>query len=145
MDISNWAGSPIFSCMLPAFILDQHWNIAAMNPAFRRLAGDEWGCRIGTPVQVIIDALDNRDDVTSRAQRLFFGAQQLPTVDHEYCRFTSGRYGVVEFQKVGICVSGVDGAPDFWIIQLNILSADRREQLFDDLAQVADRRRRSGG
>lgn len=142
MSASQWAGSQIFSCMLPAFILDQDWNIAAMNPAFRLLAGDEWGCRIGTPVQVIIESLDNRDEVTERAQRLFFGAQQLPSVDHEYCRFTSPRYGVVEFQKVGVRVPGIDGAPDFWIIQLNILSADRREQLFDDMVRAVEQHRR---
>ena len=125
--------------MLPAFILDGNWNILAMNPAFRCLAGDEWGCTIGSPIGLIIDALDNSREVKERAHRLFFGASSVPEIDHEPRRFTSRKYGAIVTRKFGVRLSGPGVAPDTWLIQLNILSAERSQELFDDLLEAIGR------
>lgn len=132
MTIPESFRSRIFNGCLPTYLADDEIKIVAMNAAFRCLTENEWGCTIGMSGFDIVERLDNRDEVQARADE-FFGPGTDPQVDHEYCRFISGKYGKVELHKCATKFSGADGEPNFWMVQFNILSAERLSELFSDI------------
>ena len=111
-----------------------------MNTAFRCLIGEEWDCEIGTSVFDVVEKFDNKEEILQRAD-ILFGEVTDPQVDHEYLRFTSTKYGKVEAQKIAAKIPGENGKPDFWVLQINILSADNFQELFDDMLSAIEQSR----
>lgn len=140
MNIPESIKNHFFNCTLPAYILDENWHFVAMNTAFRCLIGEEWDCEIGTSVFDVVEKFDNKEEILQRAD-ILFGEVTDPQVDHEYLRFTSTKYGKVEAQKIAAKIPGENGKPDFWVLQINILSADNFQELFDDMLSAIEQSR----
>jgi hypothetical protein len=122
----------VFDCILPAYVLTDTYDFLAFNAAFRCLIAQEVGIEVGAPVSRMIDALENGPAIWNRAA-VQFAPGRVPEADHEYLRFSSARYGVVEMQKFAARIPVSAEGAALWLIQLNIISSPKLQQLFDDL------------
>lgn len=140
MNITENIKCSLFDSILPTYILDEDWNFIAMNTAFSCLFGSEWGCEIGLSVFDVVEKLDNKKEVLQRAAVKFSAGSEVQ-VDHEHLRFTSSKYGKVEARKIAVKIFGENNQPNFWILQLNVLSSDNLQRLFDDMLSTIDKGR----
>jgi hypothetical protein len=126
----------LFNGILPAYLLDDEYVILAVNEAFRCMAGDEWGCAPGASAFAVVDRFDNAADVRARAA-VVFAPGRAPQSDHELCIFRTRRYGLIHAQKFATRIPS--GGEAVWIVQFNILSADRLDALFSDMTAASER------
>ena len=118
----------------PSYVLDKHYHFLDWNQSFDALIAEPAGLIRGTHAESFILKLNNRQAVIERSRKLFnFG--KMPLVDIEPLEFMSPKYGLIKFQKIASQVPGNDGRTIAWSVNLNVTSAEKYEQLWDDMQE----------
>jgi len=123
---------PILELVGPMYVLDSTYHFLDWNPAFDLLIATPLGLRRGEHAQAFVRHLANVQKVVERA-KVVFAPGSNPLVDVELLEFRSGRYGLIRFQKLAAQIADEQGNTLAWSVCLNILDAEKGEDLWNDL------------
>jgi hypothetical protein len=123
----------------PTYVLDRNYFFLDWNPAFERLFAEPLGLYRGQHAQEFVRALLNRDAIEARARQVFL-PDNLPLVDMEPLLFQSAEFGVVELWKIASRIIDDNGRLAAWSVTLNIIGAEKKEALWNELKRVLDAR-----
>lgn len=131
-DIVRQARAGVLDLINPAYILDRNFHILDWNIAFDAVLAKQMGLIRFRHVEDFVLRLDNHREVIERSQRLF-SEERYPLVDIEDLIYTSPHYGKIVFKKIAAQVPDSDGEILAWSVSLNIIHADKADELWHDL------------
>src|SRR5262249_24566968 len=123
----------------PIYILDRNYFFLDWNPAFERLFAEPLGLYRRQHAEEFVRALVNRDAVEARARQVF-PPDKLPLVDMEPLLFQSAEFGVIELWKIASRIIDYNGRLAAWSVALNIVGAEKKEALWNELKRLLDAR-----
>lgn len=154
-EVVREARAAILDAIGPAYILDRNYHFIEWNSAFDELVARQIGLIRHRHVEDFILRLENDRDVVEHSNRMFPGdggddlaqgmdgsgnlagdaAQNngLPLVDMENLEYRSPKYGLIRFKKIASQIPDDDGEILAWSVHLNILFAEREQQMWQDL------------
>jgi ubiquinone/menaquinone biosynthesis C-methylase UbiE len=118
----------------PSYTLDNTYYFSDWNPAFDMLIAKPLGLARADHCVDFIKRLENCDEVVERSKNVFAPGKD-PLVDNEELRFQSPTYGLIKFRKIAALVNDQKGNPLNWTVNLNIVSAEKEAELWQDLEQ----------
>lgn len=125
---------PLLEVIGPTYLLDKNFYFIDWNPTFDLLLANPLGLSRGDHGIDLIKSLDNCNSVIERSKTVF-GSGKDPLVDTECLCFKSPNYGLIEFQKIASRINCADTGQPAWSVNLNILRAERNDQLWKDIEQ----------
>ena len=125
---------PTLDLIGPSYTLDNNYYFLDWNPAFDTLVAKPLGLARADHCVDFIKRLENCDDVVERSKNVFAPGKD-PLVDTEELRFQSPTYGLIKFHKIAALINDEKGNPLSWSVNLNIASAEREAELWQDLEQ----------
>jgi ubiquinone/menaquinone biosynthesis C-methylase UbiE len=126
--------NPMIDLISPSYVLDNNYYFLDWNPAFDVLVAKPLGLARADHCVDFIKRLENCDDVVERSKNVFAPGKD-PLVDTEELRFQSPAYGLIKFHKIAALINDQKGNPLSWSVNLNIASAEREAELWQDLEQ----------
>ena len=126
--------NPMVDLIGPSYVLDNNYYFLDWNPAFDLLVAKPLGLARADHCVDFIKRLENCDDVVERSKSVFAPGKD-PLVDTEELRFQSPSYGLIKFHKIAALINDQKGNPLSWSVNLNIASAEREAELWQDLEQ----------
>jgi ubiquinone/menaquinone biosynthesis C-methylase UbiE len=118
----------------PSYTLDNTYYFSDWNPAFDMLVAKPLGLARADHCVDFIKRLENCDEVVERSKNVFAPGKD-PLVDNEELRFQSPTYGLIKFRKIAALINDQKGNPLNWTVNLNIASAEKEAELWQDLEQ----------
>ena len=118
----------------PSYSLDNNYYFADWNPAFDMLVAKPLGLARADHCVDFIKRLENCDGVIDRSKNVFAPGKD-PLVDTEELLFQSPTYGLIKFRKIAALINDQKGNPLNWTVNLNIVSAEKEAELWQDLEQ----------
>ena|GEM_PF-2896818 len=125
---------PTLDLIGPSYTLDNNYYLLDWNPAFDTLVAKPLGLARADHCVDFIKRLENCDDVVERSKNVFAPGKD-PLVDTEELRFQSPTYGLIKFHKIAALMNDEKGNPLSWSVNLNIVSAEKEAELWQDLEQ----------
>ena len=122
----------------PTYLLDNNYHFLDWNPAFDELVAKPLRLVRGSHAEDFILALANSREVIERAQEKF-KPKTVPLVDTEILKFQTERYGLITFRKIAGQIAQDADQSVVWCITLNIHSAEREAELWEDLHRRLER------
>jgi ubiquinone/menaquinone biosynthesis C-methylase UbiE len=118
----------------PTYLLDANFHFLDWNPAFDEIVAKPLRLARGSHAQDLIVALENRQEVVERAQKLFT-ADSIPLIDIEPLTLCTEKYGLIQFRKIAsqIAEDTENGRRLVWCVTLNIDSVERPDELWSDI------------
>ncbi|MFQ6006946.1 MAG: class I SAM-dependent methyltransferase [Woeseia sp.] len=126
------ARSPVLELIGPSYILDSTYHFMDWNPLFEKIVATPLKLVRGDHAESFIARLKNVDDVVERS-RTRFAPGNVPLVDTELLVFSSEVYGDIRFRKIAAQIADEQGRTKTWSINLNILDADKIDDLWSDV------------
>jgi ubiquinone/menaquinone biosynthesis C-methylase UbiE len=120
--------------MGPSYTLDNTYYFSDWNPAFDMLVAKPLGLARADHCVDFIKRLENCDEVVDRSKNVFAPGKD-PLVDNEELRFQSPTYGLIKFRKIAALINDEKGNPLNWTVNLNIVSAEKEAELWQDVEQ----------
>ncbi|HEY7319708.1 MAG TPA: TIR domain-containing protein [Candidatus Binatia bacterium] len=118
----------------PSYTLDNNYYFSDWNPAFDMLVAKPLGLARADHCVDFIKRLENCDAVVERSKSVFAPGKD-PLVDTEDLLFQSPSYGRIKFRKIAALINDQKGNPLNWTVNLNITSAEKEAELWQDLEQ----------
>ena len=125
---------PLVDLIGPSYVLNSNYYFLDWNAAFDMLVAEPLGLARSDHCVDFIKRLENCDNVVERSKSVFAPGKD-PLVDTEELLFQSPAYGLIKFRKIAALINDHKGNPLNWSVNLNIVSAEKENELWQDLEQ----------
>ncbi|MFA6433414.1 MAG: class I SAM-dependent methyltransferase [Elusimicrobiales bacterium] len=129
---------PVLDLIGPTYLLDESYCLLDWNPAFEELFAKEFGLFIGTHITALMNHMDNGAEVIDRSLNIFRTAD-VPLTHCEVFTLRHPRFGAVTTQKIAGQIMDERGRTKAWVVSLNVLNADRMQELWLELMAAIER------
>ncbi len=130
---------PLLDVIVPTYLLDTDFTFLDWNSGFDLVVAEQLHLVRGVHnATEFVDALRNRGQVSRRSALKFDASPasddddhiEYPSVDHEELVFYSEAFGRIRFLKIAAQLYDENGRSRGWSVCLNVLSADKIEELW---------------